>query len=377
MQGSLPIYSDNRRVALIKSVATNNRFYALVRPESGIRNADTVETIPDDLLLGIAYPCLEDGLNDFAVIRTTYETLDYFPDDDEMRKELMEIVNDARTKLVRRLTELRERIRCQRAHFLGTDLEEFKSYAMDIINRGYPRRNLDSMMKLNVFASVAEAEGHANGSEPYYRYEFRGGTNVAEVTERPSREFVGALFADVLDCVTDDANYESRYTFDRNVFQKFIAVMFINYATTDPIFYGTNRADYGVSDEKDMDRTPLYIAVARELREVEARLARESQLEGAIEGGEPVSAERRHLEEQRLVELPGILVNEDALLAPISSICAMAKQMSKYPDPETVKFASFILSESSRLVQELKNLGIVSPFAYDPGAEDTPSAERE
>ena len=59
------------------------------------------------------------------------------------------------------------------------------------------------------------------------------------------------------------------------VFQKFIALMFINYATTDPIFYGTNRADYGVSEEKEMDRTPLYIAVARELREIETRLAKE------------------------------------------------------------------------------------------------------
>ena len=56
---------DTRMVALIKSVATKNRFYALVRPESGIRNADMVDVIPDDLLLGIAYPCLEDGLNDF------------------------------------------------------------------------------------------------------------------------------------------------------------------------------------------------------------------------------------------------------------------------------------------------------------------------
>ena len=34
---------DNRRVALIKSLATANRFYALVPPEAGIRNADTVE----------------------------------------------------------------------------------------------------------------------------------------------------------------------------------------------------------------------------------------------------------------------------------------------------------------------------------------------
>src|SRR5512135_3376160 len=98
--------ADDRRVALIKSLATSNRFYALVAPETGIRNADTIERIPDGLLLGIAYPCLEDGLNDFAVIRTTYETLDFFPEDDvEMRSELMQIVDEARDKLVARLME--------------------------------------------------------------------------------------------------------------------------------------------------------------------------------------------------------------------------------------------------------------------------------
>lgn len=359
---------DDRRVALIKSLATNNRFYALVTPESGIRNADTVETIPDELLLGIAYPCLEDGLNDFAVIRTTYETLDCFPDDIEMRKELMEIVDDARSKLIRRLKELKERIAARKAHFLGTDLNEFKSYAQDIVNRGYPRRNLDSMMKLNVFASVAAAEGHADGSEPYYRYEFRPEGQARNPNDLPPRDFIAAMFEDVLESVTDDTHYENKYTFDKNVFQKFIALMFINYATTDPIFYGTNRADYGVSEEKDMDRTPLYVAVARELREIEADLAAEA-LEHGIGGAvEKEIVERAHLAEEHLVQLPGTLINEDALLGPISSICATARQISKFEDPETVKFAGTILSEASHLVQELKRLGIVSPFAYDPGA---------
>src|SRR6266849_1803030 len=91
---------DKRRVALIKSLATKNRFYALVEAERGIQNADTVEQIPDDLLLGIAYPCLEDGLNDFAVIRTTFETLDLFPDDQELRSEMLDIINDARNSLM-------------------------------------------------------------------------------------------------------------------------------------------------------------------------------------------------------------------------------------------------------------------------------------
>src|SRR5438477_9055767 len=140
---------DNRRVALIKSLATNNRFYTLVEPDRGIKNADAIASIPDDLLLGIAYPCLEDGLNDFAVIRTTFETLDLFPEDDPIREEMMEIVNDARANLLRRLAELHDKIQSDTAHFLGTDYSEFKSYALDIVKRGYPRRNRASLIKLH------------------------------------------------------------------------------------------------------------------------------------------------------------------------------------------------------------------------------------
>src|SRR5579875_1986706 len=127
---SLNALEDRRKVVLIKSLRTNNRFYALVEPERGIRNADTVEDIPDDLILGIAYPCLEDGLNDFAVIRTTFETIDLFPENDPLRAEMMEIVKEARDNLVRRLQELRDKLSERKAFFLGTDYNEFKQHAL-------------------------------------------------------------------------------------------------------------------------------------------------------------------------------------------------------------------------------------------------------
>ncbi|MEP6754169.1 MAG: hypothetical protein ABJA67_01610 [Chthonomonadales bacterium] len=364
---STPSGNDNRRVALIKSLATNNRFYALVTLESGIRNADTVENIPNDLHLGIAYPCLEDGLNDFAIIRTTYETLEYYPDDDVMRKELMDMINDSRLKLVRRLSELQERIAAKRAHFLGTDLNEFKAYALDIVHRGYPRRNLDNMMKLNVFGSVAKEEGHEDGSEPLYRYEFRKADQVTALSQQPARQFIASLFGDVLDSVTDDSNYSRKYLFDRNVFQKFIALMFVNYATTDPMFYGTNRLDYGVSEEKDMEETPLYKAVAREMREIEIEVATE---DGTYV--EPVSVAPADLASAHLdVSLLGALVNEDGLIGNIASICAAAEQISKRGDHEVSELSRIILNEASKLVAELKRLNIISPFAYDPGSSIT------
>ena len=373
MQFSSNSGSDNRRVALIKSLATNNRFYALVTAESGIRNADTVERIPADLHLGIAYPCLEDGLNDFAIIRTTYETLEYYPDDEEMRNELMEMISDSRLKLVRRLSELQERIAAKRAHFLGTDLNEFKAYALDIVHRGYPRRNLDNMMKLNVIGSVAKEEGHEDGSEPLYRYEFRDQSAVTELSQQPARQFIASLFGDVLNSVTDDSNYARKYVFDRNVFQKFIALMFVNYATTDPMFYGTNRADYGVSEEKDMEETPLYKAVAREMREIEVAVATEDGTYVEEVSIAPADLAEAHLD----VNLLGALVNEDVLIANIASICAAAEQISKRGDHEESELARIIMNEASKLVAELKRLNIISPFAYDPGsqisaAEDVP-----
>ncbi|HEX3000381.1 MAG TPA: hypothetical protein VHR86_09135, partial [Armatimonadota bacterium] len=263
---------DNRKVALLKSLTTNNRFYALVEPDSGLKNADTIENFGQTMVLGIAYPCLEDGLNDFAIIRSTFETLDQFPDDEELRNELMEIITDAQGKLSRRLIELRDFIGSGKAHFLGTDMQEFKEYIVNLVQKGVPRRTLDSMMKLDVFESVASTEALLSGvtaPEFMYHYEFLP-ENVLEITqELPPRVFITRVFQDVLSSVENQASYSDKQTFDRNVFQKFIALMFVNYATTDPVFYGTNKADYGVSADKDMDTTPLYIAVGKALRMLE------------------------------------------------------------------------------------------------------------
>src|SRR5438874_3549955 len=170
----MSIAVDNRQVVLIKSLRTKNRFYALVEPDSGLKNADTIEDFPEKIPLGIAYPCLEDGLNDFAVIRTTFETIDLFPDDEELRSEMMGIINDARENLRRRLIELRDRVNSGQAHFLGTDLAEFKESVIHLIERGAIRRTLDNMMKVDVFESVAQYEAEATGEnpDPTYRYRF-------------------------------------------------------------------------------------------------------------------------------------------------------------------------------------------------------------
>jgi hypothetical protein len=347
-------------VVLLKSLETNNRFYTLVSPDSGIRNADAIAHFPPDLPLGIAYPCLEDGLNDFAVIRTTFETLDVFPDDQELRDEMMEIINDARGNLQRRLTELRDTVRTGQAHFLGTDLEEFTASVTHLVQRGTIRKTLDNMMKLDVFESVAVTEATMSGradAEPMFHYELLPSHALHLIESLSPREFIARLFEDVLDAVNNDANYVNKYTFDRNVFQKFISVMFVNYATTDAMFYGTNRADYGVAQDKDMQDTPLYQAVAVALRTLEQEFAptRRSPEE-----------RRPSVAQSRTIDLPDFARTEQMLVQPFALIGEELQLLRRVDHPRSRECGEIITQATRRLFDQLRDLGIISPVAADP-----------
>lgn len=363
--GSSDQQSDNRRVALLKSLTTNNRFYVLVDPASGLKNADTIEKFPEDAILGIAYPCLEDGLNDFAIIRSTFETLDQFPEDEGLHTELMDIIRDAQQKLTRRLQELHDRVARGQAHFLGADLEEFKDYTINVATKGVPRRTLDSMMKLDVFESVATTEALLNGTfdpEFVYVYEFLPKNPLDEIREMQPCDFVCRIFDDILGAVENLANYKDRHTFDRNVFQKFIALMFVNYATTEPVFYGTNKADYGVSIDKDMDATPLYLAVGKVLRELEkehlicehpARAAREMPEPGVLPGS-------------RTLEFSSLPIADQQVIGHLIPICEAARILLHLEPPRARECAEMILRAAHRLFMDLRQLGVITPAANSP-----------
>lgn len=387
----MSIAVDHRQVVLLKSLRTKNRFYALVSPESGLKNADTVADFPPGLALGIAYPCLEDGLNDFAVIRTTFETIDCYPDDQELRHELMAIVDDARGNLVRRLKELRDLISAGQAHFLGTDLREFKEHVVHMATKGTIRRTLDSMMKVDVFESVAKADVRNGGAqEPMYHYEFLPQHALALTHGEAPRFFIGHLFDDVLDAVLDDSNYTGKVSFDKLVFQKFIAVMFVNYATTDPMFYGTNREDYGVSSDRDMQGTPLYQAVKLALQSVEAggdavvqprqRLeplaappvepdAAEDDLAALL--GEPPSPETAFSGFEQAghsVEIP-FGAAERLLLGPLNRLADAIRLLKTVDHPRAGDIREIAASAGQEMFRNLQELNIISPLSPDPIAD--------
>lgn len=387
----MSIAVDNRQVVLLKSLRTNNRFYTLVDPESGYKNADAIEDFPPELPLGIAYPCLEDGLNDFAVIRTTFETIDVFPDDDELRVEMMAIIADARSNLTRRLQELRDRFVSGQAYFLGTELQEFKDHVLHMAHRGTIRRQLDSMMKVDVFESVAKTEAVGGKMpEPMFRYRFLPQHDLSMIEALTPRQFIGRLFDDVLDAVLDDGNYGGKYPFDRDVFQKFIAVMFVNYATTDPMFYGTSREDYGVSSDKDMQETPLYQAVAVALRNLEREGRGEAPVvpprptyqppsPAAAPAGPAAPAEDlSHLfaeeapdflkgfeEAKHTVEIP-FGAAERMLLEPLTLLGEAARLLKHVDHPRADEIRKLTTSAGQELFRNLQELNILSPLLSDP-----------
>jgi hypothetical protein len=358
---AMSIAGDNRLVVLLKSRSTNNRFYTLVTPDSGMRNADAIDSFPDHLPLGIAYPCLEDGLNDFAVIRTTFETLDLFPDDQALREEMMEIISDARGNLRKRLAELRDKIACGQAHFLGTDLAEFKQYLMHLATKGTPRRTLDNMMKVDVFESVAEADAASNGMpEPMYCYEPVPLYALERIEVMPARDFVASIFDDVLESVEDPLNYQTKYDFDKYVFQKFISVMFVNYATTDPMFYGTNKEDYGVALDKEMQDTPLYRAVGQALRHLEREFIGAPQLLVGEPDLEPAA------NSHRTIELPNFPATEQMLVGSFAFIAEAVRVLNRVQHPQASEAAQLIGRASSELFGQLRELGVISPVALNP-----------
>jgi len=375
---------DNRQVVLLKSLRTNNRFYALVSRDSGLKNADAIEGFPEGLLLGIAYPCLEDGLNDFAVIRTTFETIDVFPDDDELRQEMMLIIEDARSNLVRRLEELRDKLKSGQAHFLGTDYQEFKDHILHMAHRGAIRRTLDNMMKLDIFESVSKAEMAMRGgmAEPMFRYEFLAQHDLRTMEPLPPRDFVSRLFDDVLDAVQDDANYRNKYTFDKYVFQKFVAVMFVNYATTEPSFYGTDREDYGVSSDKDMNETPLYQAIGRALRDIERGIPfrRPGATPLGITRTEPAGAPSEDGEDlsflfggeggmpqevSRSVDIP-FGAAERMLLDPLTLLADAVRLLKHVNGSRAPEIRAMVANATQELFRNLQELNILSPLTKDP-----------
>ena len=173
------------------------------------------------------YPLLEGALNDIAVITTTFETLDLFPAEDPVRADMLEIVFDAQHNLIRRFQNLREGLEANQAAY-QLDSEKLKQCVLAMMKQGYPGRSLNKMIKLKAFDE---------GEMLYYNW-VPGLADLEVVRSMPALKITMLLFVDMLERVQDRANFADGTMFRLAVFQKYIAILFLCYATTDPKFYG-------------------------------------------------------------------------------------------------------------------------------------------
>ena len=131
-------------------------------------------------------PRLEDAMIDFAVIRTTLETLDFFPTTDPIRGEMEEIIRNAWKRLVFRTESL-----CieEKDAYAPEPLTyaQIHSCALEMITKGCPTQNLNAMMKLKVF----------DETDALYFYELTGFEEMKLARGLPSDLFVRLMFLDI------------------------------------------------------------------------------------------------------------------------------------------------------------------------------------
>src|SRR4051794_38085759 len=93
---------------------------------------------------------LADSLNDVAVIRTTFETIASFPDDEALDREMREVLQAARGGLVARLDSLAREVEANPAA-IGLDCERFRRSALDLLERGTPGSRLNELLRVDAF----------------------------------------------------------------------------------------------------------------------------------------------------------------------------------------------------------------------------------
>lgn len=180
---------------------------------------------------------LLESFNDMAMVRTTLETLELFRDDEDLRSEMRQLVAEAHGNLEHRFRRLRDGLHAGDTTALRIDLEELKARVMRMVREGELRHQLGMLMNDDVFETSAKRAG--NPPNTPYHYEFRQPISPEELDRLPPYSFACLLLEDILSEVADEASYADQAAFDRRIWQKLIALAFVCFCTTDPMFYGT------------------------------------------------------------------------------------------------------------------------------------------
>lgn len=170
----------------------------------------------------IPYPCLEDGLCDVAVIRTTLETQALFSGDADLGTEMRRIVDDSRSGLLRHFDAM-----CAHAEQSPIDFRPLRDALLELLRTGMDRDTFGTLMKARF----------PEGADPVYRYELPG-MPLQELEALSPRDLLRLVFRDLRSQIVAEPHYQGLPVFDRAIYQKYLALMFANYAAGDPLFAG-------------------------------------------------------------------------------------------------------------------------------------------
>lgn len=173
------------------------------------------------------FTLLEDALNDMAIIRTTLDTMMMFDGDDPIRPEILAFAFEARDNLTVRFKNLLENLQTSNTDYV-LNYETFKSGALQMMTRGYSGQNLNSMMKVTAFDE--------NATQNFYEL-----TDLSQrelIPQMSGHQVAVLLLNDILHGIEDKDSYTDERQFNHRVFQKYLTILFLIYACTNPIFYG-------------------------------------------------------------------------------------------------------------------------------------------
>ena len=182
---------------------------------------------------------LEELLNDCAVIRTTFDTLELFPDQPELRAEMDRIITDARGNLLRRLDVCRADPDQRLGAFISQYGPAFRRLFRTAATTGLPRRQLDHLMKVSVFEAVTanDSPGEGDGGiQSRFRYRLHSEQRNERIVELSPEVLIPYLLVDLAETVQEDRAYRDKAVFDRVVYQKYEALLYLFLAAEDPMF---------------------------------------------------------------------------------------------------------------------------------------------
>lgn len=172
--------------------------------------------------------CLQECFAELALIRTSFETLTLFsaPDDFGLEEEMRALIEDARIRLIHRLQEIDRRVSDGQTGYSDHDLLGFRQAMMDVIRRGVRFGRLDSSI-YGPEASSADLSGAFRYSLPP-RHPHDNPCNDAPTA------LVRRIIVDLVDELSAEDNLASGEQFDRCVFHKFKALLFVCFMVESP-----------------------------------------------------------------------------------------------------------------------------------------------